>query len=112
MAQKDKGTIFAFGLLLVYCTYTQGLSAGLKLLKQISNAISALFKMMFSLVVQFPDEFGLTDWLCTRVIYLAITVCAAGLAGYAFTSREKKKLLGIIGSLVSVVSLMLTFSRI
>ena len=112
MAQNDKGTLFAFGLLLVYCTHTQGLSAGLKLLKQISNAISALFKMMFSLVVQFPDELGLTDWLLTRVIYLAITVCAAGLAGYAFTSREKKKLLGIIGSLVSVVSLMLTFSRI
>ena len=112
MTQGDKGTILAFGLLLGYCAYTQGLSAGLKLLKQISNAISALFKMMFSLVVQFPDEFGLTDWLLTRVIYLAITVCAAGLAGYAFTSREKKKLLGIIGSLVSVVSLMLTFSRI
>ena len=112
MTQNDKGTIFAFGLLWGYYTYTQGLSAGLKFLKQISNAISALFKMMFSLVVQFPDEFGLTDWLWTRVIYLVIIVCAAVLARHAFTSREKKNLLGIIGSLVSGVSLMLTFSRI
>ena len=112
MTQGDKGTILAFGLLLGYCAYTQGLSAGLKFLKQISNAISALFKMMFSLVVQFPDEFGLTDWFWTRVIYLVIIVCAAVLARHAFTSREKKNLLGIIGSLVSLVSLMLTFSRI
>ena len=112
MTQRDKGKIFAFGFLLVCYTCTQGLSAGLKFLKQILNAISNLFKMMFSLVVQFPDEFGLTDWLWTRGIYLLITVCAAGLAGYAFTSKEKKKLLGIIGSLVSLVSLMITFSRI
>ena len=110
MTQKDKRTIFALVLLLGCYTYTQGISAGWKLLKQISNFVAALFEMMFTLVIQFPDEFGLTDWLWTRGIYLAITVGAAGLAGYSFTSREKKKLLGVISSVVGLVSLVLSFS--
>ena len=110
MTKKDKSKILALGLLLGCYTYKQGLLAGWKLLKQILNSVVALFEMMFALVIQFPDEFGVTDWLWTRGIYLAITVGAAGLAGYAFTTREKNKLLGIIGALVSLVSLMLTLA--
>ena len=110
MTQKDKRTIFALVLLLGCYTYTQGLSAGAKLIKQVLNAVTMLCETIVALAIQFPDEFGITDWLWTRGIYLAITVGAAGLAGYAFASREKSRLLGIISSVVGLVSTLLMFS--
>ena len=110
MSKQDKKTIFTLVLILGYVVHTNGFAAGVNFVKQVIGSIALYCNVMVAVLFQFPDELGLTDWLWTNGIYLAITVGAAGLAGYAFTSREKKKLLGIISSLVSLVSLMFTFS--
>lgn len=89
---------------------SDGLSAGWNLIKQSGNAVAEIFKGMAALTIQFPDELGITDWLWTRGIYAVVTIVAALLSGYAFTRKEKKKLLGIIGSVVSLVSAILTFA--
>ena len=91
--------------------YSGGPSSGWTFIKQIGNAVAEFVKAMVALAIQFPDELGITDWLWTKGIYGAIAVAAVLLTGYAFTRKEKKKLLGIIGSVVSLISTILTFSK-
>ena len=99
------------GLLIIFAcvVYSGGFSAGLDFVKKLLSALDEVGKFLFSFAMQFPDELGITDWLWTRGIYASIAVFAAIVAGYAFTAKEKKKLLGIIGSIVSFISTLLTF---
>ena len=87
-----------------------GLSAGLEFIKQIGKGVVEFAKTLASLAIQFPDDLGITDWLWTRGIYTAIAIIAALLCGYAFSRKEKKKLLGVISSIVGIVSAILAFA--
>lgn len=101
------------GLLLILAcvVYSKGLSAGLDVIEKIGTAVIEVFKVIAALAIQFPGELGITDWLWTRGIYGIVAVAAVLLTGYAFTRKEKNKLLGIIGSVVSLISTILTFSK-
>lgn len=87
-----------------------GWSAGLNFIKTLLYTSCEYGKFLLSLALQFPDELGITDWLWTRGIYAVIAVAVAVLVGYVFTRQERKKLLGIIGSAVSLVSAILAFA--
>lgn len=80
------------------------------MVKDCASAIIGYLKAMLAIVVQFRDELGISDWLWTKGIYATIAIVAALLSGYVFTRKEKKKLLGIIGAVVSLVSTILTFA--
>ena len=89
--------------------YSGGLSAGWNFIKQLVCVVFETCKFMFALAIKFPDEFGITDWLWTRGTYLVVAIAAALLSGYTFTRKEKRKILGIISSIVSLISATLAF---
>ena len=75
------------------------------------TAVIEVVKAMLALAIQFSGELGITDWLWTRGIYGAIAVAAVLVTGYTFTRKEKNKLLGIICSVVSLISTICAFSK-
>ena len=90
--------------------YSDGWHAVWNIIKQCGSAIDSAMRVLAQIAFQFRDEIGITDWVWTRGIYAVIAIAAALLSGYAFTRKEQKKLLGIIGSVVSLVSTILTFA--
>lgn len=111
MTKRDKVTLVGLLILFGCVLYSGGLSAGWNMIKTCAGAVAEFMKTMLSLAIQLPGELGITDWLWTKGIYGAIAVAAALLAGYAFTRKEKRKLLGIISSVVILISTLLTFSK-
>lgn len=105
-----KTTLWGFLFILACVVCSGGCRAGVDFIKTIVSAVDEFGKFLFSLALQFPDELGITDWLWTRGIYTVIAIAATLLTGYAFTRKEQKKLVGIIGSVVGLVSMILTFA--
>ena len=106
MAEK-KGSLIGLLIILGCIVYSSGLSAGWNFVKKIVFALGEVGKFFATMAIRFHDILGITDWLWTNGVYIIIIVAGA-VAGYSFTRKEKKKLLGVISSVVAVVSLLLS----
>ena len=109
MTGKEKG--FLGGLIFVLlCVWTsQGFSGVWEMLDKLGAGLQSTFKFLIDIAREFPSELGITDWLWTRGIFAVIAIAAGVLSGYTFTHREEKKLIGIIGAIVSLISTALMF---
>ena len=97
-------------LLIIVCVViSRGLTAGWDFVVKTARGVIESIKGLFGFAIQFPDDLGITEWLWTNGIYIIIALTAAAFTGYFFTRKEKKKILGIISAVVSVVSLLFTF---
>lgn len=108
MTSKDKGTIVGWLFVFGCVVYSSGLSAGWNFIKQIGVAVESAIQYLVTIAMQFRDELGITDWLWTRGIFAVIATSAWLLAGHVFSRKEEKKLLGIISTIVGLISIMLT----
>ena len=108
MTKKEKGAIMGYLFILLCVIATQGFSAGWNLIKQVLKGIEMAFQFILTMAIRFPDELGITDWLWTRGIFAVIAIGAWLLAGRIFSRKEEKKLLGIISTIVGLISIMLT----
>ena len=89
--------------------YSGGFAAAWQMIQNIAITIWEMAKVGVGLLLQFPDELGLSDWLTVRALYIAIALWAVLVAGYVFSKKEKKVVLGVISSVVGVVSAVLAF---
>ena len=103
--RKGKGIIILLAIVLI----TGGITTFRSTIKTIGTGFWEIVKWIISLAVQFPSELGITDRFNTWVIYLIITVLAAGL-GIGLTIKTKKSIFAVCGSVVGVFSLVLTLS--
>lgn len=103
------GAIYVVILIFVCTLLTQGFNSALSFIGRLITLFIEFVKCIGHLVIKFPDLFGVTDWLWTRGIYLVIAIAAAFLSGYAFTRKQKRKILGIVSSIVSLISAIRTF---
>ena len=104
MTKRDKGTlmgIIAFSLLIVY---SEGVAGLWNMIKSLAEGMRDLSMILLALVTHFPDELGITEWIWTRGIYVAICLLSAIGMGYAFSAKEKKKLLATISAIVGLIS--------
>lgn len=79
------------------------------MIQNIAITIWEMAKVGVGLLLQFPDELGLSDWLTVRALYIAIALWAVLVAGYVFSRKEKKVVLGVISSVVGAISAVLAF---
>ena len=109
MVKKGMSVVGVIGIL-VCVLFTNGWAAFWNFFKQILLATFAILKWLMMIALRFPDSLGITDWLWTRGIFGTIAIIFGGYSAFIFTRKEKKKLLGIISTIVSVISALLTFA--
>ena len=103
--RKGKGLLILFIILLI----TGGFTAFWSTIKSIGTGIWEICKWLISLAIIFPSELGIADRVNTWIVYLIITVLAAGL-GISLTIKTKRKLFAVCGSVIGAISLLLTLS--
>lgn len=79
------------------------------MIQNIAITIWEMAKVGVGLLLQFPDELGLSDWLTVRALYIAVALWAVLVAGHVFSRKEKKVVLGVISSAVGMISAVLAF---
>lgn len=79
------------------------------MIQNIAVTVWKMAKAGLGLLLQFPDELGLSDWLTVRALYITVAFWGVCVAGYVFSKKEKKVVLGIISSVVGVISTVLAF---
>ena len=97
-------------ILIFVCTLLEkGFGAAFEFMGRLITFLIEFIKCICHLVMKFPDLFGITDWLWARGIFIFVAI-VSGAFGYAFTRSEKKKVLGVISSIVSLISTVILFS--
>lgn len=96
-------------LILLCALLTGGFAAVWNLLKTVADAFVEVGELLLTMAIEFPDELGVTDYLWTKGVFVGISILAYAAAGYVFTRKEKKRLLGIIGTAVGLVSTVFAF---
>ena len=89
--------------------YSGGFAAAWQMIQTIAITIWEMAIAGVGLLLQFSDELGLSDWLTVRALYIAVALWAVCVAGYVFSRKEKRIVLGVISSVVGVVSAVLAF---
>lgn len=89
--------------------YSGGFAAAWQMIQTIAITIWEMAIAGVGLLLQFSDELGLSDWLTVRALYIAVALWSVLVAGYVFSKKEKKVVLGVISSVVGVVSAVLAF---
>ena len=109
MTEKEKGTMWGGLLILILVIATRGFSTGWNLIKQVFEVLKVFLGFLWTIIIRFPDELGITDWLWTRGIFAVISIIAVAVFGYTFTRKEKKLYLEIISAVIGLISTVLMF---
>lgn len=104
MTKRDKGTFVGIIAIFLLIAYSKGIAGLWNMIKHLAEGMRDFGMVLLALVTHFPDELGITDWLWTRGIYVAICLVAAIGIGYAFSAKEKKKLLATISVIIGLIS--------
>lgn len=105
MKVNIKGVI----VLLLILLLTKGSSAFFGAITTMLDSVWQVIKMLILIAIQFPNELGITDWINARVFFLVLTVLF-GAVGICLTTKQERRLLGIIVDIVAAVSLILTLA--
>ena len=109
MTRKDLGKLVGVILIFVCVLYTEGVSAAWNMIMKLADAFAVVGEFLLSFTIQFRDELGITDWLWTRGVYMAISVVLIAI-GCFLTTRQKQRLIGVISAVVGLISAALTFA--
>ena len=101
-----------WGPILILCCLlcSKGLIAVWEAIKTTVLTVCEMIKAGFALLLKFSGELGLSDWLAVRGIYIAVAAWAFIVAGYVFSRKEKKRVIGVISSVVGFVTAVLAFA--
>lgn len=80
-------------------------------IKSFAVAIWEVVKWLVTLAIRFPEDLGITDFIKTWVLFLAVAIICFAL-GIVLTKQWKKIILGICSFIVSAISLILTFCAV
>ena len=94
-------------ILIVLLLFSQGISGFWAMLKSFASGLWEMLLAFALWAVRFPSEIGLNDYISTRLLYRLVCIVTIGI-GITLSYKTKKKVFAVCGSIVGIVSILLT----